>query len=317
MPPPIWIYGNARRHPPNPLVIIIVFYAERPCYDELLQIRNCKLIACPMLTVREMTSSDIPLLKGFAPPEWNTDLPAVFGRHFGQSYFHPIVAECDGTVAGCGNGLLQGTAGWLGNIIVLPEYRRQGIGTAMTEELIKFFQTKRIEHQLLVATEMGEPVYRKLGFQAASYYIFFARQNALPATGPLSSVRTLLPGEEDALFALDKSVTAEKRAPFLQRYLYGGWIHEDPSRRLDGYYLPALGTGLIVAANDTAGLALMRHKVDHGGSVCIVPEQNRVAVDFLRAHGFAETSRAPRMALGGEVAWQPDRIYCRGTGFSG
>jgi ribosomal protein S18 acetylase RimI-like enzyme len=270
-----------------------------------------------MITIRDLTSADLPPLKDFAPPEWNTDISVVFGQHFGQPYFHPIVAEHDGTLVGCADALLQGSAGWLGGIIVLPEYRHQGIGRALTEELVKFLQAKRIAHQVLVATNSGEPIYRKLGFQPVSYYTFFARQGGLPPTGPLSTVRALLPRDEDALFALDKAITGERRAAFLQRYLDGASVHTDPSNRLDGYYLPALGTGLIIAANDAAGLALLRYKVDHGGSVCVVPEQNRVAVDFLRAHGFVETSRAPRMALGGDVAWQPEHVYSRGSGFCG
>ncbi len=270
-----------------------------------------------MLTIRALTSADLPLLKSFAPPEWNSDLSVVFGRHFGQPYFYPIVAQYDGVVVGCANGLILGKAGWLGNIIVLPEYRKQGIGRALTQELVKFFRDKAIQHQLLVATDMGEPIYRKLGFQVVSYYIFFSHTSALPTTGALSSVRALLPGDENVIFALDKAITRESREAFLRRYLYGAWVHQDPSHRLDGYYLPALGTGLIVAANDAAGLALLRHKVGHGGNVCVVPDQNRVAVDYLRAHGFAETSRAPRMALGGDIAWQPEHVYCRGSGFCG
>ena len=130
-------------------------------------------------------------------------------------------------------------------------------------------------------------------------------------------VELALQGDEAALFALDHAITGEKREAFLRRYLYGAWLHADASGRLDGYYLPALGTGLVIAASDVAGLALLRYKVDHGEHVCVVPEQNRVAVDFLRAHGFTETSRAPRMALGSEVAWQPQRVYGRGSGFSG
>ncbi len=74
-----------------------------------------------MIAIRDLASSDLPLLKSFAPPEWNTDVSAVFGRHFGQPYFHGVIAECDGAVVGCANGLIQGNAGWLGNIIVLPE----------------------------------------------------------------------------------------------------------------------------------------------------------------------------------------------------
>ena len=31
-----------------------------------------------MLKIRPVKSNDLPLLKGFAPPDWNTDLSAVF-----------------------------------------------------------------------------------------------------------------------------------------------------------------------------------------------------------------------------------------------
>lgn len=270
-----------------------------------------------MLEIRELTSTDLPLLKDFAPRDWNIDLSLVFRRHLGQPYFHPIVAELDGVLVGCGNGLVQGNAGWLGNIIVLPEYRGRGVGTALTEELIAVFRAQRILHQVLIATSLGEGIYRSLGFQAVSNYVFFARQTALPSTGPLSNIRPLEPRDEDALFALDRTVTGESRAEFLRRYLDRARVHLNPSGRLDGYYLPALGTGLLIAANDIAGLALLRYKITHGGDVSVVPEQNRVVLDFLRAHGFVETSRAPRMALGSDVTWQPEHVYCRGSGFCG
>ncbi len=270
-----------------------------------------------MLHIRDLTSADIPLLKDFAPPDWNTDISLVFGRHFGQPYFHATVAEWDGALVGCANGLLQGSAGWLGNIIVLPPFRGRGIGRALTEDLVNFFREKHMDHQVLVATDLGEPVYRKLGFQVISYYVFFARQAHLPAPDAVPGVRPLQPDDEEPVFALDRIVTGEKRAPFLRRYLSEACVHTDPAGRVDGYYLPELGAGLVVAANDAAGMALLRYKAAQGGSVAVVPEQNRVAVDFLRAHGFAETSRAPRMALGHDVAWQPERVYARGSGFSG
>jgi GNAT superfamily N-acetyltransferase len=270
-----------------------------------------------MLAIRELGSPDIPVLNSFVPPDWNTDLSGTFRRHFGRSYFHPIVARWDGILVGCANALVQGDTGWLGNIIVRPELRGRGIGTALTEELVRILQANRVAHQVLVATPMGEPIYRKLGFQVVSHYVFFARQTPLPSTGTLVSVRPVAPGDESALFALDKAITGETRRAFLRRYLDGAWLHSDSSGRLDGYYLPALGTGLIIAANDDAGLSLLRYKVRHGGDASVVPEQNRAALDFLRAHGFAETSRAPRMVLGSDAHWQPEHVYCRGSGFCG
>src|SRR5512135_494860 len=107
-----------------------------------------------MLEIRELRAAELPILKDFSPPEWHTDISAIFGRHFGRPYFYPIVAEWEGAIAGCANGLLNGDAGWLGNIIVLPEARGKGIGKALTQHLVEFFRAKRVRHQILIATSL-------------------------------------------------------------------------------------------------------------------------------------------------------------------
>jgi ribosomal protein S18 acetylase RimI-like enzyme len=270
-----------------------------------------------MLKIREMTSEDVLLLQNFAPPEWNVDLSKVFGTHFGQPYFRPIIAELDRLAVGCANALVQGNVGWLGNIIVLPEFRGYGIGTQLTEELIRMLRLERVEHQVLVATSMGEPIYKKLGFQDTSNYIFFARPDEPGATDQVAGTRAFSAADEPELFALDRLVTGEGRESFLRPYLHGARVHADAGDRLDGYYLPELGAGLLIAANDDAGLALLRHRIRQPEKVAVVPERNRAAIDFLQSNGYVETSRAPRMALGADVQWQPEHVYCRGSGFCG
>lgn len=269
-----------------------------------------------MLQIREMAADEVPLLKDFAPPRWHTDISQIFARHFGQPYFHPIAADLDGAIVGCASGLVHGHAGWLGNIIVLPEQRGQGIGLALTQALVEFLQQKRLKFQILIATPMGEPIYRKLGFEIVSRYVFFAKEGASRSTEEVAGVRALRPEDEQAILDLDLSVTGEKRQAFLRGFLREGWVHTGP-RGVDGYFLPSLGNGLVVASNDGAGLALMQHKLNQGASSSVVPEQNKVAADFLRSSGFVETEGAPRMTLGPDAPWKPERIYCRGSGYCG
>ena len=270
-----------------------------------------------MLQIRELRTSDIPLLKDFAPPEWKVDLSQLFGRHFGRPDFHPIAAELDGRTVGCAEGLLHGNAGWLGNIIVLPESRGRGIGRALTETLVAFFTAKIVQYQILIATPMGEPIYRKLGFETVSQYVFFEKQEAPGSMDAVPGVRPLTAADYEDVFALDRLVTGEMRTPFLRGFLDAAWAHVDSSGNLDGYYLPQLGNGLVIASNDAAGLALMQHKLNQGASSSCVPEQNPVAAEFLRSHGFVEAWRAPRMTLGPDLGWQPEHVYCRGSGYCG
>jgi GNAT superfamily N-acetyltransferase len=269
-----------------------------------------------MVDIRELRREEIPFLKEFTPPEWNTDLSSVFSLHFGQPYFHPVAAISHGAVVGCGNSLLQGNAAWLGNIIVLPEYRGRGIGRALTKHLMDACQSIGIRHQILIATKMGEPVYTRLGFEIATYYRFFKREKLFPSHGS-SSIRRLEPEDAPDIYDLDRFVTAEERELFLGRFLEGGHVHLSPSGRIDGFLLPGLGNSLVIADDDEAGLSLLRQRLDLGGQATVVPEQNEAAIGWLLSEGFAETQRAPRMVFGGDVSWHPERVYSRASGYCG
>lgn len=270
-----------------------------------------------MLQIRDLRTSDLPLLKDFAPPEWKIDLAQLFGRHFGRPYFHPLAAEVDGRTVGCAEGLLQGNAGWLGNIIVLQEFRGHGIGRALTERLVAFFKAKGVHYQILVATPLGEPIYRKLGFETVAQYIFFEKQDAPASMDAIPGVRPLTAADFEDVFALDRLVTGEIRSPFLRGFLEAAWAHVDSSGNLDGYHLPNLGNGLVIASNDAAGLALMQHKLNQGATSSCVAQQNTVTTEFLRSNGFVEAWRAPRMTLGPDLRWQAEHVYCRGSGYCG
>ena len=266
--------------------------------------------------IRTLNAADLPGLKDFAPAEWNTDLSITFSFHFGQPYFYPIGCEIDGKIVGCANGLQHGKTGWFGNIIVLPEYRGRGIGRMLTHHLANYFDERGVIHQLLIATKMGEPLYRMAGFALVSQYVFLKPSDAV-LPDPAKRCRTIQVEDAGAILELDQAVTGEQRSPFISRYWQDGWVHTTPAGTLDGYYLPRLAHGLVIAANDEAGLDLLRIKIGLGIGAMGVPEQNYAALEFLQANGYVETARAPRMCRGQEVAWQPERIYARGSGFCG
>jgi GNAT superfamily N-acetyltransferase len=265
--------------------------------------------------LRDLELSDIPELAGFAPKEWNMALDAVLLEHFGHGYFHARVSvESDGITA-VGQGIATGRAGWIGNIIVRPEARNRGLGSRVTRDIMDLLQSRGCSTLLLIATELGEPVYQKLGFRKTEEYVFL-RLPRLPAA-PIKSVRRLQPFDTAAVFKLDAFAAGEARGDLLAPHLGAGWVHTDPDGALDGFFLPSFGAGLVVANRPPAGLELLGFKHTFYAGNAVVPGSNGSALQFLIEHGAEETARAPRMACGDEIAWQPECIFARGAGYCG
>jgi GNAT superfamily N-acetyltransferase len=270
-----------------------------------------------MLKIRHIRESEIPQLQHFPPEDWHLELPELFSFHFGQSYFYPAAAEVDGRIVGCGIGIIHGEVSWLGTIIVLPEYRRQGIGQTITANLIAYCRSKGCMTQLLTASKMGEPVYKNLGFEIQSTYVFYKREP--PVSSPDGSqVRKMRNEDFVPVKKLDRDVTGEDRFPFISRYFSTGWIYATGSAAgIEGVYLPDLGRGLIIARTADAGVALMKLRLNLGKTTAVIPEANSPARDFLLSEGFQEYSRSPRMVLGKALHWQPKMMYNRATGYCG
>ncbi|MBI5084715.1 MAG: GNAT family N-acetyltransferase [Acidobacteria bacterium] len=253
--------------------------------------------------LRDLELSEIPMLAGFAPEEWRVALDSVMLDHFGRDYFVARVAVEQGRIVAVGQGIATGGTGWAGNIIVHPEARRRGLGSRITQDLMDLLRARGCGWLLLVATELGEPVYSRLGFRRSSEYVFL-RMPRMPLT-EAADVRRLKAGDADAVFQLDAYATGEARGALLAPHLAAG------------YFLPTLGAGPVVAANAPAGLALLgfKHALYPGNAV--VPEGNLPALRFLLERGAEETARAPRMTLGGEPPWRPECVFARGAGYCG
>lgn len=269
------------------------------------------------LTIRPIESTELPLLKDFAPPEWNTNISHLFAFYFGQPWFHPIIAEFAGEIVGCANGLLNGKTGWLGSIIVLPEYRSQGIGSALTAHLMEYFRLHGCTHQLLIATKLGQPVYTKLGFTVSSTYTFLRSEKIIPPRAT-PHIRKAQPGDFEAIRTLDREITREQRTLFLDRFLPEGWVYQaGENQPVAGFFLPSLASGPILAQDPTAGLELLNFKLGLGCTSVVVPTSNQLALEHLSNAGFMVENTAPRMSLGAGLDWIPGGVFSRGGGYCG
>ncbi len=61
---------------------------------------------------------------------------------------------------------LSGRCGYLLNVYTLPEYRRQGLASQLIRMIIQESKERNVGKLYLNATQMGRPVYQKMGFES-------------------------------------------------------------------------------------------------------------------------------------------------------
>jgi len=267
------------------------------------------------LQIRKLKRADIPVIKELTPPEWNSDLGIEYPKHYGQDYFHPFVATIDGEIAGTGLATIHNNVSWLGNIIVRESYRNKGIGNAITTHLVDFSKSKGIDSILLFATELGLPVYRKIGFQYDSSYLFFKSDNPIKIDSLSRNISPIVNSDYARILELDYRITGEKREKLLTPALKTGFKFQ--AEKLEGIYLPDFGKGLILSDTETAGIELLKYRLSQDNSPVCIPGTNTAATHLFRLLGLYEYKRSPRLFFNRDINWDPQKIYSRGSGYFG
>ena len=130
------------------------------------------------LRIRPCTEHDIAQFAPLQPEGWQPIEPMFrFFRY--QPFCFPHIAELDGKIVATSNGIQNEKSAWLSHIIVAPGYRRMGIGTQVTDSILKYMQGRANKSILLIATEFGEHLYPKLGFIKVGLYNFYTGDNHL------------------------------------------------------------------------------------------------------------------------------------------
>jgi GNAT superfamily N-acetyltransferase len=85
------------------------------------------------------------------------------------SPFRHFIALLDDKPVGTASLFLDGTTAGIYFVMTAPEARRRGIGAAITLHALRVARSLGYRVGVLGASEMGEPVYRRLGFETFSH----------------------------------------------------------------------------------------------------------------------------------------------------
>lgn len=266
--------------------------------------------------IRVLKKTDIEGLNRLPPSDWKFDYESFLIDFFEEDYFEAFVMELDSEIVGTGNVFFEGSIGWLANIIVDGNQRGKGLGREITKFLVDYLIDKGCKTQLLIATELGAPVYEKIGFKLVaeyqSYETEFESDYILP-----NAMRKLETSDLEKLYQLDYVVNGENRKHLLCKYYNSGYGYFDINNGLEGCYLPDFGKGLVLSKNTNAGIELLRLKHSRRGSKTLLPLANKDGIDFFETNGLKKGGKFTRMVLGDENKWNPEFIYSYGSGCFG
>ena len=202
-----------------------------------------------------------------------------------------------------------GETGWIGALGVLPRARGRGTGELLTRAAIEWLQERGARTVLLYATDMGRPVYERVGFTTE------ARARAWRGTPPgpaPDGIRRLRPADREALLALDRSASGEDRRAMYDelRALLGLGYERDGVLRGFALQTPwGAGPG-VVAADDEAGVALLRGlSLEPQPLTVTTPDDNELVARTVSGWGFHPVNSARRMRFGPSVGHDPSRIF--------
>lgn len=212
--------------------------------------------------------------------------------------------------------LLPPTLAWIAMVLVDPDRRSAGIGTALLDEALR--RSREATCQGLDATALGRPLYEKLGFGVACTFTRMVRSEAdAPVVADDSHVgpglvRPATPADAAAMAELDARATGLDRGAML-RWLWQGapelaWVHVGPSG-IDGAILGRPGfeathVGPVVASSSSAARALVHAVLARlpGRRVFIDTADDPGWLDALAALGFHPQRAFARMYRG---PWPP------------
>src|SRR5262249_8316139 len=123
-----------------------------------------------------------------------------------------FVAEWNGEVAGTVTTITyQNRFAWIGMVLVQPELRGKGIGTALLVKAIDYLEARKITCANLDATPQGKLLYERLGFQV-EYDLERHILRREPGRGA-TSVRAV---DIETVLALDRDIFGADRSVLLR-----------------------------------------------------------------------------------------------------
>jgi GNAT superfamily N-acetyltransferase len=234
-----------------------------------------------------------------------------------------LVAEVDGQVRATASAVSHGgRTGWIGMILVHPDFRGRGIATSLMNRCIAHLRGLRVGGIKLDATDLGRPVYLKLGFKderAICRYV--GKRVSLPSS--LGGVRPIASTDWPIIARTDRAAFDADRTALLKLLHAQGHsavVAAGPTIQAYGFArrgFHASSIGPVVAADPESARGLIVHLLDklpEGEVYWDFMPDNAPCRELAESLGFTVARKLMRMYLGEVNPGRLSMLYA-GAGF--
>ncbi len=213
--------------------------------------------------------------------------------------------------------------GWIGMVVVHPEYRRRGIGTAILNKAISYLKGIGVQTVKLDATPDGKKLYTKLGF-IKEYEI--VRKQGIGIVTDCEDFAEIRTEDLDDIINFDADIFGTKRGKVIQSLSNKGFIARDQKGNVQGYIMfrkglrsyhigPCVSSSVYLAE----GLFAFVLKMLAGEKVYLdIPILNEDGLKMIDKYGFTVQRGFTRMYLGSNTyPGKPENIYSTSSGEKG
>ncbi|MBN1682165.1 GNAT family N-acetyltransferase [Candidatus Bathyarchaeota archaeon] len=219
-----------------------------------------------------------------------------------------FIANINNKNVGIVNSYLYGKIGWIGNLIVKPEFRGRGIGKELMNHAINRLKLNGVESIRLDSVEKAVNLYNRIGFQHEFKSLRFICKSEKRDT---RNVTLIKPSELNEIFRLDKKYCGYERQKFLKK------IREEFPKlcykisiegKIQGYIMarflnnsfkigPWVCNPKYTIEAEELLFAVMKQAEGYELKVGIL-EPNKNAIDIVEKNSFIRLPSSYRMCLG-------------------
>ena len=218
----------------------------------------------------------------------------------------------NGAAAGFVTSMHNQRSGWIGNLIVAPEYRGRRIGQRLFVSALEALRAAGVETVWLTASKSGLPLYQKYGFNSIDTIIRWSGNGR--QRHDVHEAETACDNLDPLLNSIDGQAWGDRREALLAATAARGrLLQQEYGFAVVQSCGDARQIGPFSALDDSTAEILLKsalRTIPLGTKVCLdAPASNRAALRLFNRKRMRIAGSSELMCAGVKPAYKPEYIY--------